>query len=296
MTLGISILLGFGFVSLRVYQTTTPDRQSQALFDFASMRMRVDEVVFPAADGVELDGWWMPADLPAPTIVLCHAVDQSKRSMLNLAMALRESGFSVLMFDFRGHGTSAGTRSSLGMVEKRDLLGAIDWLGEGEDRSGPVGVFGAGMGAHAAVLAAAERRELDVLVLDGLYPDVQYELVRRVSPDHRWARSALSLPIAAAYFVIHGTAPSRDRAADQLDLLGGRDLLLLTPANDSLLTAELQQMVMELPAEADSDGNLVVVPATLGAGLYGDQLQRYHDRVADFFVERLRAGVIARVD
>jgi alpha/beta superfamily hydrolase len=290
------MLLGFGFVSLQVSRATTPERQSQTLLDFASMRMRVDEVIFPAADGVELNGWWIPADRSAATIVLCHAVDQSKRSMLNLAMALRQSGFSVLLFDFRGHGTSAGTRSSLGMVEKRDLLGALDWLDEREEDAAPIGVFGAGMGAHVAVLAAAERRQLDVLVLDGLYPDVQYDLIRRVSPDHQWARSALSLPASAAYFVIHGTAPRRDRAADQLSFLGGRDLLLLAPANDSLLTIELQQMVQLLPEDADSDGNLVVVPATLGEGLYGDQLQRYHDRVADFFVERLRSDVIARVD
>jgi len=35
------------------------------------------------------------------------------------------------------------------------------------------------MGAFAAVLAARDRPALRVLVLDGLYPDVGYPLVRR---------------------------------------------------------------------------------------------------------------------
>ena len=178
MLVGVAAWVGLtGWTALRVHRVTSPERQVEALPDFESMQIRVTEVEFPSADGMTLRGWWMPGNEGLPPILLCHDRGSSKRSMINLAIALREKGFAVLMFDFRGHGESAGKRSSLGMLEKRDVTGALDWLAGKNPRR--VGVFGAGMGAHAAVLAAVERPELRVLVLDGLYPDAAYPLGRQ---------------------------------------------------------------------------------------------------------------------
>jgi len=198
---------------------------------------------------------------------------------------LHQEGFAVLMFDFRGHGESGGNRSSLGLLEKRDVTGALDWLAEKKPRR--VGVFGAGMGAHAAVLAAVERPELQVLVLDGLYPDVAYPLAREVYPAIGWARKGFGFLAHGAFFLFHGSSPHSRRAADSLEALTGRDLLMLAPASDSALADEMREMVQRIPDQIDVDGNLVVVPATLGEGLYGEQLGRYHERVTGFFTARL---------
>jgi pimeloyl-ACP methyl ester carboxylesterase len=226
-----------------------------------------------------------------PPILLCHDLYSSKRSMVNLAIALRDKGFSVLMFDFRGHGESAGERSSLGVLEKRDITGALDWLARTDARE--VGVFGAGMGAHAAVLAAVERPELQVLVLDGLYPDAAYPLSRELYPSMAWARSRLGFLTNGAFFLFHGSSPLTRRAADSVGELTGRDLLMLAPASDSALMDEMREMVQKIPDQIDADGNLVVVPATLGEGLYGAQLGRYHERVTGFFESRLLDDQVA---
>ena len=290
----IASAVGLGAVVYRVDRATTPERVPQEMFDFASMQMRVDEVTFSSVDGVELHGWWMPSLGDAPAILLCHDIDSSKRSLVNLAIELHAQGFSVLTFDFRGHGDSAGSRSSLGLAEKRDILGALDWL-KLKNNGGPVGIFGAGMGAHASVLAAAERRELDVLVLDGLYPDVGFTLTRRVGEMRGWTGDLIAGTAGTAYLLLHGDAPNKETAASLLGTLGGRDLLLLAPAHDTRLVERMQEMAGWLPVEADSEGNLVVVPATLGEGLYGEQLARYHRRVAAFFSERLQSSQIARI-
>jgi len=280
-----------GWTVFCVHRITFPERQVEDLPDFESMQISVTEVEFPSADGMALRGWWMPGDEGMPPILLCHDWRSSKRSMINLAIALREKGFAVLMFDFRGHGESAGKGSSLGMLEKRDVTGALDWLAETNPRR--VGVFGAGMGAHAAVLAAVERPELRVLVLDGLYPDAAYPLARELYPTMRWARKGLGFLANGAFFVLHGSSPLSRRAADSIGELSGRDLLMLAPASDSALMAEMRDMVVKIPDQIDADGNLVVVPATLGEGLYGRQLGRYHDRVSRFFETRLLQDELA---
>ncbi|TDI48544.1 MAG: hypothetical protein E2P01_05275 [Acidobacteria bacterium] len=274
-----------------VHRATFPVRQVQPIPDFESMRIRVVEVEFPSADGIALSGWWMPGNDGMPSILLCHDRHSNKRSMVNLAIALRAEGFAVLMFDFRGHGDSAGNRSSLGVWEKWDVIGALDWLAQ--QSPGRFGVFGAGMGAHAAVLAGVERPELQVLVLDGLYPDAAYSLARDVYPTLTWARRGLGPLTHAAFFIFHGTSPRSHRAADIVGKLTGRDLLLLAPASDSALMDEMRKMVQRIPDQVDADGNLVVVPATLGEGLYGEQLGRYHERVVGFFTTRLLQAKVA---
>ena len=90
--------------------------------------------------------------------------------MLTLGIALQKGGFTVLAFDFRGHGASGGTGSTLGLDEKRDVIGALDYLAASGVEARRIGVYGVGMGAHAAVLAAADRPSASVLVLSGLYP------------------------------------------------------------------------------------------------------------------------------
>lgn len=288
---GVAMVALTIWIVLGVHRTTFPDRQVEARLDFESMRIRVTEVEFPSADGLALRGWWMPGNAGMPPILLCHDLNSSKRSMVNLAIALREKGFAVLMFDFRGHGESAGERSSLGVLEKRDVTGALDWLAETNARR--VGVFGAGMGAHAAVLAAVERPELQVLVLDGLYPDAAYPLAHELYPSVGWARRGLGFLANGAFFLFHGISPLSHRAADSVGELTGRDLLMLAPASDSALMDEMRDMVQKIPDQIDSDGNLVVVPATLGEGLYGEQLGRYHERVTAFFSSRLLQDEVA---
>jgi pimeloyl-ACP methyl ester carboxylesterase len=286
VSVGVLAAALVAWVAVDVDRATVPRREAQVLPDFESMRIRVSEVEFPSTDGIRLSGWWMAGDADMPAVVLCHDLGSSKRAMINVAIALHDDGFDVLMFDFRGHGTSAGKRSSFGVLEKRDVIGALDWLPR-KDAAG-VGLFGAGMGAHAAVLAAAERPEVRVLVLDGLYPDAAYRLARDVLiPSPSWARRGVGLLSNGIFTALNGTSPLSERALDTVGELTGIHLLLLAPASDSELLAAMREMVQRVPDQIEADGNLVVVPATLGEGLYGEQLNRYHKHVSGFFASRL---------
>jgi pimeloyl-ACP methyl ester carboxylesterase len=273
---------------MRVYAKTHPKNHASVPLDFESVKVRVEPVEFSSADGVALKGWLIPGEAGRPPLVLCHDLGESKASLISTAIALRESGFTVLLFDFRGHGQSAGSSSTLGLYEKHDVLGAIEFLRglEGTD-SGRVGLLGVGMGAHAAVLAAAERPEVRVLVLDGLYPDPDFLLVRDVYAKWSFAARHLAFVPRLAFTLMNGASPRAQRAADVIGRLPGRHLLLLAPAGDSVLAAEMQRMYGTIPDQQDADGNLVVLPATHTGGLYGDQLVRYQERVSEFFLGRL---------
>lgn len=287
--LALSVLVGISVV--RVLHAMTPPRHVASAIDFKSMKIAVREVEFQSADNLRLSGWLFAGRPGMPNVILCHDVGENKASLINLAISLNEDGFGVLLFDFRGHGTSADGRTTLGLHEKRDLLGAVDYLaGRPGHEDQRLGVFGVGMGAHAAVLAARDRPVVKVLVLDGLYPDVAYPLEREVFADWRFGARSLGFLPRSVFFALSGTGAGSQRAADHIDQLIGRHLLLLAPQGDERLVEEMREMYETIPEQIDADGNLVILPATQLDRLSADHLALYQARVREFFVDRLGQG------
>lgn len=134
----------------------TPDRHS----------LSFKSVYFRSRDGLRLNGWWIPATQPHGTIIQCHGQNGSMDADIPTATMLHEAGFNVLMFNFRGHGTSTGENVTFGWQEADDVLGAVDFLAE--RGMAPVGVLGLSMGAVAALHAANETEHIACMVLDGL--------------------------------------------------------------------------------------------------------------------------------
>lgn len=114
---------------------------------------------------------------PHPAILLlCGSGEQSRdwdidgdgryRLGLMLAEALNQSGTAVLRLDDRGTGKSTGLRESLTSFDtlKEDALAAIAFIRQRPDIS-RTGIGGFSSGAEIAVMAAAESRDVDFLVL-----------------------------------------------------------------------------------------------------------------------------------
>jgi pimeloyl-ACP methyl ester carboxylesterase len=281
-------LIVLGLVAVRVNQVTRPAQAQPVQLDFEAMLMSVEDVSFPAVDGCELHGWLIKGDPALPAIILGHDLGQDKSTLVLLGIALSKNGFSVLLFDFRGHGASGSSRSTLGLNEKRDVLGAIDYLNKQDWlTSQHYGLFGVGMGAHASVLAAADRSSVKALVLDALYPDVGYRLVRETYPGWSFGVDYLGA-IPRAIFQLLNRAGSDDQtAAETLSRLVGRDILLLAGETEVDLATEIRRLYEMIPEQVDADGNLEFLPRSMGQGLYGDNIELYQEKVTVFFASRL---------
>jgi pimeloyl-ACP methyl ester carboxylesterase len=285
-----AILAIVGLASAQVYRVTHPSRQAEASSNLGAELAGAEDAAFQSTDGVRLTGWVFHGKAKMPAIVLCHDLGESKTALINLAIALNKSGFTVLAFDFRAHGASGGDVSTLGVNEAHDVLGAIDFVTSLKNREVDVkrvGLFGAGMGALAGVLAASERPALRVMVLDGLWPDAKFTLVRREFADWRWGERHLGVLPASLFPWIAGVSVDAARADNVLPALGGRDLLLVAPAGDRRLDESMKAIYAKLPEQRDSERNLVTLPATRASGLSADDLARYQERVVEFFRSRL---------
>jgi fermentation-respiration switch protein FrsA (DUF1100 family) len=85
---------------------------------------------------------------------------------------LLRDGYSVLLFDMRGHGNSEGDRFSLGYQERRDVAAAIEFVvarGFAENR---IALIGISMGAGTVIQELLIHPKVGAVVADSAYADV----------------------------------------------------------------------------------------------------------------------------
>jgi pimeloyl-ACP methyl ester carboxylesterase len=286
----LAALAALVMAGIQVYRVTHPVREPSLASNLGAELAKVEEVSFRSTDGVILSGWLMHGPKRSAPVVLCHDLGESKNAVINIGIALNKAGFTVLAFDFRGHGGSGGDASTLGVDESRDVIGAVDFIAnlpKDDVDARKIGVFGSGMGAHAAVLAAADRPAVRVMVLDGLWPDARFSLAQHEFAGWPWGERHLGSIPAALFPLMAGTSIDSGRAEDVLPALAGRDLLLVAPAGDRRLDESMKAMYATLPERRDSERNLITLPATRASGLGADDLSRYHEKIVAFFASRL---------
>jgi fermentation-respiration switch protein FrsA (DUF1100 family) len=139
-----------------------------------------EDVYFRADDGVELNGWYFPADTNSTysslAVLLCHGNAGNISHRLEMAQALLSTGVSVFLFDYRGYGRSKGRPSEMGTY--RDGEAAFHWL----ERKGFAGkdivAYGESLGGGVAA-ELATRVVIGGLILQSTFtsvPDIGAEL------------------------------------------------------------------------------------------------------------------------
>ncbi len=132
------------------------------------------EVEFTSLDGTPLSGWLvLPKGRSSArecrgAIVLCHGIGANRAQLLSYAQIAAMEDLAILMFDFRGHGESGGSHTTIGYKERLDVEAAIDFL---KTKSGKKKVFlwGLSMGAAASALALPERQDVAGAILESPY-------------------------------------------------------------------------------------------------------------------------------
>ena len=120
----------------------------------ARMGLVCEDVELQTDDGMRLSGWWMPNGKPnRPPVVILHGLGASKAHMIDYILLAQEQGNPTLAIDFRGHGGSDPSLTSIGFYESRDVVTAMQFVRE-RGAGNPV-LWGTSMGAVSALLAAA---------------------------------------------------------------------------------------------------------------------------------------------
>lgn len=198
---GFLILLTGAMVLYILNEVTFPPRTS-SLITPQALLLNSQGVQMITADNVKLSGYYIPGR--GASIVLCHEFGSNLGSLFPLASAFNQAGYSVLLFDFRGHGASGGRISTLGAREKLDVLAALKFL-KSRQPGGTRGLVGISMGAYAGALAAAEADELRALVLVDPYPNMDSYFRDRLDTLFHMGRDPLPTVMQRIFCLYSGT-------------------------------------------------------------------------------------------
>jgi pimeloyl-ACP methyl ester carboxylesterase len=143
-----------------------------------------EDIALRTSDGLTLRGWFFPVrgDRAAILIHGRHANRAEYQGRLeHIADFLIAQGFSVLLFDLRGHGDSEGDRFSLGQFERLDVASAIDFVSSRGFAEQRIALLGISLGAGTAIQELLLHPKIGALVSDSSYMDAFTE-VQEVLP------------------------------------------------------------------------------------------------------------------
>ena len=108
-----------------------------------------EDVAFAAPDGAVLRGWLFRATgTRRGLLVYLHGIGDNRQGGLGIAKRFGPKGWDVLAYDARAHGASGGAACTYGVLEKADLVKALEAVSA--DR---VVLFGCSLGAAVALQA-----------------------------------------------------------------------------------------------------------------------------------------------
>jgi fermentation-respiration switch protein FrsA (DUF1100 family) len=174
------LLAGLLFLSVRRFESANlyfPDRALTA--HPGSYGLAFEELDLLAQDGVRLHGWFIAREPGDPVILFCHGNAGNISNRLQKALIFRRAGASVLLFDYRGYGRSAGRPTEQGTYA--DAEAAYLFLSEKKNvPKDKIILYGESLGGGVAVETAL-RREAAGLILDSAFISTA-EMARQIFP------------------------------------------------------------------------------------------------------------------
>jgi cephalosporin-C deacetylase-like acetyl esterase len=147
----------------------------KAEYDFTpeDFGITYEEFKIQTDDKFNLNAWLLePLVASKKSVVFCHSGEGNMADFIEHASNFVSLGYNVVMFDYRGYGTSdsfkVNTKFYIYSQFARDVTAALDWVRK-YHAVWSVDVYGVGMGGGLGLAIAANRLEVKNVVADGAY-------------------------------------------------------------------------------------------------------------------------------
>ncbi len=282
----ILVIIAFSFIL--VYANTHPAKYPLHIPP-SEYKADYEDVSFTSEDNIILKGWLVkPArhNDKSSAIIICHGVGANRSDFTELAVSLSQRGHFVLLFDFRAHGESGGSRTSLGYKEQKDVFAALDFLKtRTEIDRGRIGIYGLSMGGSTAILAAARTGAFKAVVADSAFTSLRDQAKNSITGFYHlpsFPFTQLAVLGYELYFQTHVDSISPVRA---IATLAPRPVLLIAGEGDKLVPADNGN---KLFAAAGGPKELWIIPGADHGGTLAAARGEYEKRVGEFFDKHLK--------
>jgi fermentation-respiration switch protein FrsA (DUF1100 family) len=254
----------------------------------ADLGLEYEDITFPSReDHLMLHGWFLPSPDSEEVIIILHGAESNRCdinvNVMGIATALVAHDYNVLMFDFRGHGESEGERISAGYHEKKDLWGAVDFVrGRGFEK---IGVLGFSMGAATALMGAAEEPDIDCVVADSSFADMEGIMEGEFTERSRFPGFFIT-PVLFMVKIMYGVDFSAVKPVESVPEIAPRPILFIHGEKDDFVP--LDHTYRLYAASQNPDDILWIVPGAEHVKGYITRPTEYIEKITAFFDNALK--------
>ena len=208
----------------------------------ARLHIPFERVSLLTVDKVRIAAWFVPAPqttAPKGVVVVCHGYHGNRERMLPYLAFLHQGGYHAVLFDFRAHGWSGGSKATFGLYEPLDGAAVIDWVEARPELSYlPLILLGESMGASVALLLASQDARVHCVVADSPYARFNKAVESRMT---------MAFGRAAAYVTPHtrllgekllGVASDTIAPVQAVKKIAPRKVFLIQGMDDRLVTPD----------------------------------------------------------
>lgn len=281
---GLLATVALALVEILIHpkKKTVLDRYTLSPYEFD---LPAEAVVFPPRHGhYQVSGWYIPHPEATTTLLVCPGYRSRAADVLGICAHLWKAGYSILVFEYYGHGKPVGTSVTLGYCEVNDFLGAVAYA-KARAPQNRLGVLAYSMGAAVAIMCSAWTPEIEALVADSAFA------THRGVMDYH-VRQVLHLPFAPllwlADVLLWWRAGYHFRQVEPLREIGAispRPLLLIHGAQDSVVDPRDAKRLYEAAREPKE---LWMLPEAEHCGAYFVDRKAYVARITRFFGQYLK--------
>lgn len=169
INLGIILFLTYSVILLIMYfkqdrMLYFPEREiSRTPGD---VNLGYSEISFRTKDGINISGWYIPAENEKGILLFCHGNAGNISHRLDSIKIFNGLHLSVLIFDYRGYGKSEGKPSEIGTY--LDAEAAWDYLTDIKQKSPEkIIIFGRSLGGAVAAEIALRKNPAGLIIESG---------------------------------------------------------------------------------------------------------------------------------
>ena len=226
-------------------------------------------------DEITLKGWFFEVKGSNKTLIIAHGYRQNRlphgENSFPLIKFLLNQGYNVLTFDFRNCGESEGKVTTVGIYEKNDLLGAIKYAKKLGSKQ--IVLLGFSMGASTSIVAAAESEDVDAVIADSPFSDLEDYLDANLSVWSKLPSFPFNQTTYLSMKVLEGIKPKEFSPRAVIKDIAPRSVFLIHSKDDTLIPIYNSQELLT------AGGSNVKLWETEGV----DHIESYTKLTEDYF-------------
>jgi len=200
---------------------TTPQISSNIAPDYKNISFYCSE------SKENINGWFFDANGSKNTVLLVHGYGKNRlqfdEETFKLITRFNNEGLSVMTFDLRGSGNSAGSNATFGRNETTDVLSAIKYLKQQETEN--IVLMGFSTGAASCLSAVSKTPYRDSII--GVVGDSPYSTVNNylkyTIDSNKW------IPVIPFKYTIDFIVKKLSKVTNEMDIIPQIPSIIPTP-------------------------------------------------------------------